>query len=1335
MSHNWGMISDGATFESLAQSLLFFERPGTILFGRPGPDSGQDARSADGAVVYQAKFHRVSSMDDAISDALAELDKIKEYRKGEHKNYTHWKNAKSWILIGNFSVNPNDHQKWVAGVVPHFSAAGLSAEYWSREKLDAMLAGHPDVADNFFSGRNRNFLSLNEAYRSVISENFGELMYSIKELGRDSTICDMRKFLEDNQCNIIPVIGFGGVGKTRFIYERGVEYCNEGWRVFWANTETMTDSSDWFRGISAEDQVLVLANEPQSAKFVQKCLEQLGSHPRNNWKVIVAVRSSRDPVINFIHAAATTGARVSADIELAPLSTDSSKELLRSILSTVGVELNEAHLEKLASSCEGYPVWIGLAAQLLRESGNTRDFPNSSRGLVDRYLQEVETDHTPLLCEVRHLRSVLQWVALFKVCNVEDSALLKFLEGQIGLASEKIVALLHNLVERRVLRNWGVNKRLYAIKPDVIRDHILRKWLVDETSGSARPSVGSKNLVKLLLGKDNAPSIPHADTVLTEIARTEYMNLGGGVRILAPFFEELQKEASSSSVLTQKGVVRLVSKTGFSSPEDAIDTLATIVNTATDPETIADDLWGSFEVTHKSVVDDIPSALRQLASYIESRDEASKLFGLLKKIYLNRYAPKGTFSYERVPEEDIIQQLINQYRTPPVLTSVVTSCCDEYVEKLKSNVPLSDAELAFAKLVLNTFLDVERESTDWAGMAVYLQRHVITLGSPLGKEMTKIRNSLKDVINTTLLIPNKTLAWDIISSTNSAMNRAVGVKADLKAMMLWQQEMYAEYAADLTWCLGVLNAQKDSMSIAEWSAARELWEWDIKFSENEKTKKIAEQCEALYKAAPLISEFRLGELFDWSKYKEEAAICDEIANDLISKGQGALVRFIAAAGRYVAAKERASATKAYGIARALGQKIDEAPFITAFIDDVLSQKEHDELSFDFAMEAIRAELLVLRKEAPDQVIENLKRYASLADDKLLFASRYYWNQHPLNIGIPTHDDVEFIKSLGLVFDANQRYEKFFGLAGVLFFWDSKYFTDLLKSCWEGLGSDDNKKSIAMRVFINSLWLTWLRYKDDVHLAVPDDMMVTITDIAVELPDAGIMFSHELLSLCEETHQKLSLQQFNDILRKRIALPGGKDVSSNSSFRRMPFDFKVTPWVAFNPASDKQQFYELIELSQAPAYVAHQDIPEYAIELDPDGAFVPSYIGSKLAMLLEHPPTSAREITRWTYFAGFYDNESAAWLTIARPACKLASTMTKKERIRIFCSLNPISTGVRSIPVGGVDPYYLQGLDKAVAALENEKDPDLLSYRKWMVDVATSELEYAKGRAEEDFRHE
>lgn len=268
MPHNWGMISDGATFEALVQSLLFFEKPGTFLFGRPGKDSGQDARSAGGETVYQAKFHKDCSMDTAVSDALSELDKIREYSKPDHNNHKHWKNAKIWVLASNFSINSNDHQKWVDEVIPEFSKEGLSAEYWSLDEVEAMLSRHPYVADNFFAGLNRNFLSLNEAYRSVTSENFGELMYSVREMGRETEAASVRQFLENEQKSILPIIGFGGVGKTRFLYERGIECSNEGWRVFWANTETMTDSTDWFKGITIEDRVLVLANEPDDPKFI-----------------------------------------------------------------------------------------------------------------------------------------------------------------------------------------------------------------------------------------------------------------------------------------------------------------------------------------------------------------------------------------------------------------------------------------------------------------------------------------------------------------------------------------------------------------------------------------------------------------------------------------------------------------------------------------------------------------------------------------------------------------------------------------------------------------------------------------------------------------------------------------------------------------------------------------------------------------------------------------------------------------------------------------------------------------------------------------------------------
>lgn len=54
---SWGHVRSGATFEALATTIVFFEDPGAALFGRRGKDGGQDARSRDGLMVYQAKYH------------------------------------------------------------------------------------------------------------------------------------------------------------------------------------------------------------------------------------------------------------------------------------------------------------------------------------------------------------------------------------------------------------------------------------------------------------------------------------------------------------------------------------------------------------------------------------------------------------------------------------------------------------------------------------------------------------------------------------------------------------------------------------------------------------------------------------------------------------------------------------------------------------------------------------------------------------------------------------------------------------------------------------------------------------------------------------------------------------------------------------------------------------------------------------------------------------------------------------------------------------------------------------------------------------------------------
>lgn len=61
-------------------AILFAADEGTALFGRPGKDAGQNARSAHGETVYQAQYRQSMTMDKAVTLALGELKKIKSYR-------------------------------------------------------------------------------------------------------------------------------------------------------------------------------------------------------------------------------------------------------------------------------------------------------------------------------------------------------------------------------------------------------------------------------------------------------------------------------------------------------------------------------------------------------------------------------------------------------------------------------------------------------------------------------------------------------------------------------------------------------------------------------------------------------------------------------------------------------------------------------------------------------------------------------------------------------------------------------------------------------------------------------------------------------------------------------------------------------------------------------------------------------------------------------------------------------------------------------------------------------------------------------------------------------
>ncbi len=247
----WGAITNGATFESLATTLVYFEDSNASLFGRRGKDGGQDARSGDGTRVFQAKHHENGSAAAALRDAKQEAAKIAKYRQPDHARHHQWMNVTHWQLVTNAAFNATDKQKWDTEVAPLFAQQGLTADYyWERENLNALLDKHPEIHRSFFENETRVFLSLPEVKeRLQINEPFLRRDRLAPFCGRKNETATIREFLASDKSFLV-AHGAGGTGKTRLLVEAGDDIASEGaWHVLWANVESMAATGSWFEAV------------------------------------------------------------------------------------------------------------------------------------------------------------------------------------------------------------------------------------------------------------------------------------------------------------------------------------------------------------------------------------------------------------------------------------------------------------------------------------------------------------------------------------------------------------------------------------------------------------------------------------------------------------------------------------------------------------------------------------------------------------------------------------------------------------------------------------------------------------------------------------------------------------------------------------------------------------------------------------------------------------------------------------------------------------------------------------------------------------------------------
>jgi hypothetical protein len=330
----------------------------------------------------------------------------------------------------------------------------------------------------------------------------------------------------------------------------------------------MAGSTQWFRLLNGTQKTCVAIDDPDDPGLLRAVIEQLSTVERKNWRVIVAYRSERQESLQRFH----TNKFFHDPLKLTPLDEPSSKELVKSCLEKFA-NVEDPWLHSIYGFTQGIPGWLCLIAELVRKGTAGKELQPSAEKIATTYIDSCLESLAGNYRETAW--KLLRWVSLWGTIKIEGENIgeekLLILKEKQGIPEQITCELLNKLVGTGLVRNWGINKRFFAVEPLILRQQILGKWLLCERNGESGINTEGKCLISELVKGE----IPAVDSVLDTLSRLAVARLTEeqAFLLLSPIFSHMAKIAQDGDIEEQYSVARLVEKAGTADPEVPWDIL------------------------------------------------------------------------------------------------------------------------------------------------------------------------------------------------------------------------------------------------------------------------------------------------------------------------------------------------------------------------------------------------------------------------------------------------------------------------------------------------------------------------------------------------------------------------------------------------------------------------------------------------------------------------------------------------------------------------------------------------------------------------------------------
>lgn len=1304
---NWGMISGGGTFESLMHALVYAEDSTAILFGRPGKDSGQDARSKDGVTVYQAKYYTAMDMACAVKVALAELEKIKKYKDPKHANFEHWKNAARWVLVANIQKNPNDTSKW-GEVENAFKGEGFTdATYWGIEELEQLLYKHSEVRSVFFEGENRVFWGLHESYDWLAETCLGKSFVDVDLVGRSVAMGRTVAFAEGDR-RILPVVGRHGSGVSRFLYEVQVELSKQGWRAYWADAASMAASTKWFELLNGNGRSCLIVNDLDDPRLTQRILAQLNSPERANWKVVLGCHlESADSVLRPLATTSFADER----LEITPLSKSEVGTLAWKCVETLPASIRAVDLFVLT---EGLPGWLCLLLETCCKYPRivvTEQFP----AIVSKV---IESCKLTLRSEIRSdAQRVLRWLSAWERLQMgargTKTAEFDFLRKYAKVEND-VGEVLDELVKCGLVRNWGVDARCYAVEPAIFRQEILRDWLLTTADGKTYvvSREGRRFVDDMAIG-----AIYNAGAVLRTLSNmaVSYLSADCATTFLSPIFDTFSVVAKEQRTLVQYTIVDLLENVGWAEPDRALEILKAVRQNAKEDCKITNRNFGSMVISHADVMCKGGSGLFQYARCVKGFSTAKRY--LIEILDWCAAEDRGVFKSEWGNTcVSNLQKLMLDREVGHYYQQVAYDIVTKRLPDVANNKCLWT--------LVVSLMNPRRESVNASHYNFTFSWGYIQPGGVQWNRCVALRDMLFAGLECVETSENVRLSyWRLLSGSHQAFSFAVG-QGKMSPEFLQEYRKYIENELQ-----SVLKVGRDrgSISLAEFTTAREMWSWYLEYGDKQyHPVDLARQCEAIPHEN---SDWQFESLFKFCSRLQAQPVIDRVARRLEhAENIDVWHEFFSLSKGYLTAARDNKSDLADGIrVRELADCVAshslnfEPECMTAiYVKSVLKGERKDWLERIFALQWCKDMYYSGKKADPNKaLVEVLDWILEVAIEPKSVLLETFGEVDPYVLGKLNNFELEVVMDEKWGFSPRELALILSPFVAV----DCERVLARLKCVWDSIG-DIAELSACVICFAKALWLVVLRYD-----LGPENIPMSwiLRQIMDRKLDGNVFCHYEMQELAKRSGVRWGMKDFGTFVKTRLEIEdNGRPYEE---FREFPFEFNAADWCVID---DQSEFNSMCELALSRrSFVTLYELPKCLAQLDPHAEYLAEFIENHLLVVGE---TSADYLYHVASLVAMCRHESSGWLRVLGIVCRCCENFDPKDRYRVYAGLQPkMRTG--SWRVGTVPKEVVDAAEDARKLFAAEpKDSPVWDYREWVLRCAEEELRIAEARAEEE-RHD